>query len=150
MAQCLEVVGEWWTMLILRDSFMGVTRFEDFQQRLGISRNILQVRLGTLVRAGVLERVRYQEHPPRDDYKLTAKGLDLWPVLNAMREWGDRYAAPFGPPVTIVHRSCGSRTHGVLTCEHCGQPLDARNVQVQSVARSAENLAATSTTPKSQ
>ena len=71
VAQCLEVVGEWWTMLIVRDAFLGVTRFEDFQRRLGISRNILQQRLGKLVEAGILKRVPYSEHPPRDDYRLT-------------------------------------------------------------------------------
>ena len=87
VAQCLEVIGEWWTMLVVRDCFMGVTRFEDFQRRLGISRNILHSRLTTLVDAGILKRVPYSVHPPRDDYKLTAKGLDLWPILTAMRQW---------------------------------------------------------------
>ena len=89
VAQCLEVVGEWWSMLVVRDCFLGVTRFEDFQRRLGISRNILQQRLKTLVDAGVLVRVPYSEHPPRYDYRLTDKGRDLWPVLTAMRQWGD-------------------------------------------------------------
>ena len=98
VAQCLEVVGEWWSMLIVRDAFLGVTRFEDFQRRLGISRNILQQRLGQLVDAGVLQRVPYSEHPPRDDYRLTDKGRDLWPVLTAMRQWGDAYAARTGHP----------------------------------------------------
>jgi DNA-binding HxlR family transcriptional regulator len=74
VAQCLEVVGEWWSMLIIRDTFLGVTRFDDFQRRLGISRNILNDRLTTLVDAGVLTRVPYSEHPPRHDYRLTDKG----------------------------------------------------------------------------
>ena len=99
VAQCLEVVGEWWSMLILRDVFLGVTRFDDFQERLGISRNILNQRLNHLVETGVLEKVRYSDHPPRYDYRLTDKGRDLWPVLTAMRQWGDRYAAPDGPPL---------------------------------------------------
>src|SRR5437667_11556808 len=94
VAQCLEVVGEWWSMLIVRDAFLGVTRFDDFQARLGISRNILNQRLGHLVRAGVLEKIAYQARPTRFDYKLTRKGRDLWPVLTALRQWGDRYAAP--------------------------------------------------------
>ncbi len=90
VAQCLEVVGEWWSMLVIRDCFLGITRFDDYQRRLGISRNILQQRLSRLVDAGLLVRVPYQEHPPRYDYRLTDKGRDLWPVVNAMREWGDK------------------------------------------------------------
>jgi DNA-binding HxlR family transcriptional regulator len=129
VAQCLEVVGEWWSMMIVRDTFMGVTRFEDFQRRLGISRNILRERLGTLVEAGVLERIPYSEHPPRYDYKLTQKGKDLWPVLTAMRQWGDQYAAPSGPPIELVHRSCGQTTHAELTCAWCKERLTYRNVQ---------------------
>ena len=99
VAQCLEVVGEWWSMLIVRDVFMGVTRFDAFQERLGISRNILNQRLTHLVEMGVLKKVLYSEHPPRYEYRLTDKGRDLWPVLTAMRQWGDKYAAPDGPPL---------------------------------------------------
>ena len=104
VAQCLEVVGEWWSLLIVRDAFLGVTRFDDFQRRLGISRNMLRQRLTRLVDAGVLEKVPYSEHPPRYDYRLTDKGRDLWPVMTAMRQWGDRHAAPNGPPVALVHK----------------------------------------------
>ncbi len=125
VAQCLEVVGEWWSMLVVRDAFLGVTRFEDFQRRLGISRNILQNRLTTLVDEGILIRVRYSEHPPRDDYRLTDKGRDLWPVLTAMRQWGDRYAAPSGQPVGIVHKSCGELAEPVLVCGSCGDRVVA-------------------------
>ena len=128
VAQCLEIVGEWWTMLIIRDAFLGVTRFEDFQKRLGISRNILQQRLATLVEAGVLKRVPYSEHPPRDDYRLTDKGRDLWPVLTAMRQWGDAYAAPDGPPLEVVHDHCGRAGTQILVCEHCGEPVGPRDV----------------------
>jgi len=129
VAQCLEVVGEWWSMLIVRDAFLGITRFEEFQRRLGISRNILRLRLASLVDAGVLVRVPYSEHPPRDDYKLTAKGRDLWPVLTAMRQWGDQYAAPTGPPIELIHRSCGHPTNAVLVCDVCGERLDTRSVE---------------------
>ncbi len=129
VAQCLEVVGEWWSMLIVRDAFLGVTRFEEFQRRLGISRNILQQRLVTLVGAGVLERVPYSDHPPRHDYRLTAKGLDLWPVVNAMRQWGDRYAAPAGPPVQLVHKGCGEVSDVVLACGTCGEPVGPRDMR---------------------
>src|SRR5689334_24941549 len=79
VAQCLEVVGDWWTMLIVRDAFLGIRHFDQFQQRLGISRNILNQRLGWLVDQGVLEKVAYSEHPPRYEYRLTSKGRDLWP-----------------------------------------------------------------------
>ena len=100
VAQCLEVVGEWWSMLIVRDAFLGVTRFDHFQERLGISRNILDQRLNRLVETGVFAKVPYSEHPPRFDYRLTDKGRDLWPIITTMRQWGDKYAAPDGPPMS--------------------------------------------------
>jgi DNA-binding HxlR family transcriptional regulator len=128
VAQCLEVVGEWWSMLIVRDAFLGVTRFDEFQSRLGISRNILQERLSRLVDAGVLVRVPYSSHPPRHDYRLTDKGRDLWPVLTAMRQWGDQHAAPNGPPLEVVHSECGAVAHGVFVCSSCGEPIGPRDV----------------------
>lgn len=129
VAQCLEVVGEWWSILILRDVFMGVTRFDALRDRLGISRNILHQRLNRLVESGVLVRVSYSEHPPRYDYRLTEKGRDLWPVLTAMRGWGDTYAAPDGPPVLMIHRGCGQVADAVMTCSVCGEPLGARDLR---------------------
>jgi DNA-binding HxlR family transcriptional regulator len=129
VAQCLEVVGEWWTMLIVRDAFFGVTRFDDFQARLGIARNVLTQRLDHLVQAEVLRRVPYQEHPARYEYRLTEKGRDLWPVLTAMRQWGDAWAAPHGPPVELVHEACGQVATAELTCSGCGQRLDPRQVR---------------------
>jgi DNA-binding HxlR family transcriptional regulator len=129
VAQCLEVIGEWWSMLVVRDAFMGVTRFEDFQRRLGISRNILQQRLTRLVDEGVLARVPYSEHPPRHEYRLTDKGRDLWPVLTAMRQWGDHHAAPTGPPVEVVHSACGARTDLALVCASCGERVGPRDVR---------------------
>ena len=128
VAQALEVVGEWWTLLIVRDAFLGVSRFEDFHERLGISRNVLQQRLGKLVDAGVLERVPYSEHPPRSAYRLTKKGQDLWPVLTALRQWGDRWAAPDGPPIRMIHDTCGKAVQAVPTCSACGERLTAKNV----------------------
>jgi DNA-binding HxlR family transcriptional regulator len=130
VAQCLEVVGEWWTMLIVRDVFLGVRRFEAFQLRLGISRNVLTERLAGLVDAGILIKVPYQEHPPRFDYRLTAKGRDLWPVLNAMRQWGDRHAAPNGPRLVMSHRGCGHTAEPVLHCPECGDDVTARDYDV--------------------
>jgi DNA-binding HxlR family transcriptional regulator len=131
VAQCLEVVGEWWSMLIIRDAFVGVRRFDDFQSRLGISRNILNVRLRTLVEAGVLERVPYQARPVRHEYRLTDKGRDLWPVLTTMREWGDTWAAPNGAPLEAVHDACGEVMHLKYTCDACGEPADRRSVRVR-------------------
>jgi DNA-binding HxlR family transcriptional regulator len=128
VAQCLDVVGEWWSLLIVRDAFLGVTRFDDFQARLGISRNILTQRLNRLVEGGILKRVPYSDHPPRSEYRLTGKGRDLWPVVTAMRQWGDRWAAPGGPPVETRHTGCGHIAMAVPTCSHCGEPLDARSV----------------------
>lgn len=128
VAQCLEVVGDWWTMLIVRDAFLGVRRFDQLQQRLGISRNILNQRLGWLVEQGVLRKEQYSDHPPRFEYRLTDKGRDLWPVLNALREWGDKHAAPDGPPLQLVHDACGNVTEAVLSCAECGEPLDLRGV----------------------
>ena len=128
VAWCLEVVGELWTLLIVRDAFLGVTRFDDFQARLGISRNILTQRLNHLVDSGILTRVRYTDHPPRAEYRLTSKGRDLWHVVVAMRQWGDRWAAPGGPPVQTRHTACGHIVDAVPTCSHCGEPLDARSV----------------------
>jgi DNA-binding HxlR family transcriptional regulator len=127
VAQCLEIVGEWWSLLIVRDAFLGVRRFDDFAARLGISRSVLNQRLSGLVEAGVLDRVRYSEHPPRDEYRLTDKGRDLWGVITAMRQWGDRWAAPDGPPVEVVHIACGHLSEARFTCSHCGEALGPRS-----------------------
>src|SRR5947208_4738202 len=131
VAQCLEVVGEWWSLLIIRDTFLGVRRFDDFHARLGISRNILNHRLSHLVEHGVLARVPYQDNPPRWEYCLTAKGRDLWHVVTALRQWGDRWAAPEGPPLEMRHKSCGRVVKAVTVCSHCGELLDLRSVSVE-------------------
>lgn len=130
VARTLDIVGEWWTMLIVRDAFLGVTRFDHFQRRLGIARNVLAARLDKLVDAGVLERLAYQERPPRYDYRLTAKGRDLWPVLTTLREWGDRWARDDdSPPMTLVHTTCGERTHIAIHCDVCGEQMSGRDVK---------------------
>lgn len=129
VAQTLEVVGEWWTMLVIRDLFLRVRRFDEIQERLGISRNVLAERLDHLVDHGIVERRPYQEHPVRYDYVLTAKGRDLWPLVTAMREWGDKWAAPSGPPVELLHTTCGHRVHSVPTCSACGEVLELHDVR---------------------
>jgi DNA-binding HxlR family transcriptional regulator len=143
VAQCLEVVGEWWSMLILRDVFLGVTRFDDFQKRLGIARNILNQRLNHLVEHGVLEKVLYSDRPPRFDYRLTTKGRDLWPVLTAMRQWGDRYAAPDGPPLELTHKSCGHVADAVMVCSACSERIEARDVRAGPGPGAVEPLVGT-------
>ncbi|HUD69533.1 MAG TPA: helix-turn-helix domain-containing protein [Acidimicrobiales bacterium] len=130
VAQCLEVVGEWWSLLIVRDAFLGVSRFDDFQRRLGISRNVLHQRLDRLVDADVLVKVPYSTKPPRSEYRLTRRGRDLWPVLNAMRQWGDQYAAPNGPPIQVVHTACGSAAPTNVVCSSCGKGVTAKDVAV--------------------
>ena len=133
VAQSLEIVGEWWTLLILRDAFLGIRRFDDFVERLGISRNVLTNRLDTLVEAGVLERRAYDEGRGRYDYLLTDKGRALWPVMTALRQWGDEWIYGEGnEPLTIEHRSCGHVTTAEMRCDTCGELLDARSVRVTS------------------
>lgn len=131
IARSLEVIGEWWTLLILRDAFLGVTRFEAFQERLGIARNVLSTRLDTLVNHGVLERRCYDEARGRHDYVLTDKGKALWPVLETIRQWGDEWIVGDGnEPVRVIHTRCGEHTNPVLTCDHCGEQLDRRELRL--------------------
>jgi DNA-binding HxlR family transcriptional regulator len=134
IARSLEIVGEWWTPLILRDAFLGVTRFEELQQRLGIARNILTKRLDTLVDAGVMERRVYDEARDRSDYVLTEKGRALWPVLVTLRQWGDEWVTGKArAPIALVHKTCGAQTTAELVCDHCGEQLHQRDLR--SVAR---------------
>lgn len=132
VAQALEVIGEWWTLLILRDAFLGITRFDDFATRLGISRNILTARLDTLVEHDVLARVPYDEARGRYDYRLTDKGRALFPVLTALREWGDEWIlGKDHAPVVVEHTTCGEISRGVLTCDHCGDELTTKTVRAR-------------------
>jgi DNA-binding HxlR family transcriptional regulator len=129
IAGALEVVGERWSLLIVRDIMLGVRRFDRLQESLGIARNVLQKRLEMLVDQGVLERRLYQERPERHEYRLTEKGLDLWPAIVALMKWGDRYTAPeAGPPVLLEHRGCGGAVDDHRLCEACGTRLSARDV----------------------
>jgi DNA-binding HxlR family transcriptional regulator len=124
VAATLEVVGDPWTLLILRDAFAGVRRFERWQETLGVARNVLAARLKALVAHGVLERRLYSAHPPRFEYVLTPKGRDLSDVLLALAAWGDRHVyGPAGGPVRFTHRACGHAFHGLMVCEACGEPI---------------------------
>jgi DNA-binding HxlR family transcriptional regulator len=131
IARTLEVVGERWTLLVLRECFLGTTRFASFQRRLGIARNVLQTRLELLVDEGILVRRRYQERPPRDEYRLTDQGRDLLPVLISLLQWGDRHRSPQGPPAAIAHASCGGPVNAALRCERCGALVEGRTIAVQ-------------------
>jgi DNA-binding HxlR family transcriptional regulator len=129
VARTLEIAGEWWTFLILRDLFQGVRRFDDMQRRTGIARNILSDRLRTLVEHGIIERRLYQERPERFEYRLTEKGIDLYPVLVTLMAWGDRWAAgEEGPPVILNHKGCGHDVMPGLSCPDCGQAIGARDM----------------------
>jgi DNA-binding HxlR family transcriptional regulator len=131
-ARTLELVGERWTLLILRDAFLGIRRFGEFQQSLGVARNVLATRLDRLVDEGVLERRRYQERPERFEYRLTDKGIALWPVLMALTAWGDAYTAgEHGPPMLFEHRGCGGRIDDHLSCDRCGERLTPRDIEVR-------------------
>jgi DNA-binding HxlR family transcriptional regulator len=132
IARTAAVLGERWTLVILRQAFRGMRRFEDIQRDLGIARNILADRLQTLVAEGILERRPYQDRPPRYEYRLTQKGRDLYPVLIALMEWGDRYTAgEAGAPVVLVHEPCGHETSPRFVCDHCGQELDPREMRAE-------------------
>jgi DNA-binding HxlR family transcriptional regulator len=124
IARSLDRVGEWWSILILRDALRGVTRFEDFRKNLGVAPNMLTRRLNALVESGLLERRRYSERPPRDEYVPTARGRDFRPVLLALLAWGNRHFAPEGPSVEVVNRETGVAADPVLVDRHTGLPVD--------------------------
>lgn len=131
VARTVSVIGDRWTLLILRDCFFRVRRFEEFERRLGITRHVLADRLKKLVAAGVLARVAYQRRPPRYEYRLTEKGLDLQPVLLALVHWGDLHKADArGRPRLYEHKECGHLFDPVMTCSACGGQVTARNVRV--------------------
>jgi DNA-binding HxlR family transcriptional regulator len=130
IAKSLEVIGERWSLLIVRDVLNGNRRFGEMQSSLGVARNVLSSRLQRLVDEGILERRAYQESPPRHEYFLTEKGLDLWPALIALLHWGDRYSTgPEGPPRLIVHKECGGSISDRGVCESCGKVLTARDAR---------------------
>lgn len=131
MARALAVVGDRWTLMILRDAFLQVRRFDDFQARLGIARRVLAERLAGLVADGILEKSAYQQRPTRHEYRLTEKGLALYPVILSLVHWGDAfYAGADGPPMLHQHKACGHDFRSVLACSECGEQVGARDVSV--------------------
>jgi DNA-binding HxlR family transcriptional regulator len=131
IARTLEVLGERWTLLIVRDSLLGLRRFDEFQQSLGVARNVLTDRLRRLVDAGVMERFEYQTRPQRFEYRLTAMGQELATPLIGLMHWGDRHlAGSVGPPRLTHHRECGGSLQTRLVCERCGQVADASQAEI--------------------
>jgi DNA-binding HxlR family transcriptional regulator len=128
IAQTLAFLGERWTMLVLREVFLGRRRFDQMQAELGIASNVLSARLATLLDEGILERHPYSEHPQRYEYRLTEKGRELQPVLLEMMKWGNRHKVD-APPVIAIHTDCGHAMEPVETCSHCGGELTTRNVR---------------------
>jgi len=130
IARTLSVIGDRWTMLILRDAFLRIRKFEDYQKDLGISRQRLSDRLKKLVDEGVLEKHQYQAAPPRYDYRLTQKGLDLYPVVMAMVNWGDKYMDQGkGAPMVYKHTACNHYFIAQIACSECGEVINPRDVR---------------------
>ncbi|GAA2591060.1 helix-turn-helix domain-containing protein [Actinomadura fulvescens] len=132
IARTLDVFGEWWTPLIVRDVHLGLRRFEQIQSNLGISRKVLTQRLERLVEEDVLARRPYSERPPRDEYVLTERGRELVPILLALMAWGDRWTAgEDGPPMIVRHETCGQVITPVVGCPACGEALTADAVPAE-------------------
>ena len=126
-----------WTFVILRELFLGNRRFEGLRLHSGMSPRSLTLRLGRLVEADILEKAPCRDAPAFHEYRLTAKGLELWPVLVTLRQWGERWAGPWGrsgPPFTLMHRGHEHPLHAVLSCAECGEAVDARSGQVLPAA----------------
>ncbi len=126
VARTVELIGDSWTQMILREMFLGSRRFEDLKARTGAVPHVLSQRLKRLEAEAILERRAYSDRPPRHEYKLTAKGRDLWPIIVAMKQWGDTWLGGDGePPITLTHTECGQVTRPRLVCSACGEPIRA-------------------------
>jgi DNA-binding HxlR family transcriptional regulator len=135
VARTLEVVGEKWALLAIREVFLGVRRFEEMLTNIGAPRDTLAARLRTLVEHGILERRQYSDHPPRDEYVLSAAGRDLYPVILGLMQWGDRHRPVDGGPPMVLDHACGHRLEPRLDCAHCGEQIQARQVTRVTSAR---------------
>ena len=129
VARTLDLMGDRWSILVLREAFWGTRRFEVFQRHLGIARNILTDRLNKLVDAGILEKQQYTDRPPRFEYRLTPAGRELWPILITLMQWGDKHLPDPGEALpTITHAACGHAEGFTLACNHCGDQVGPRDV----------------------
>lgn len=127
--RALDIIGDRWTILILRDAFRGIRRFEEFRADLGIAKPVLSDRLGRLVDGGVLERVPYSEHPPRHEYRLTPMGVELSPALVALMRWGDRHLSTNGPPTLLIHDECGHELDQGFWCPCCRNTISPTHIR---------------------
>jgi DNA-binding HxlR family transcriptional regulator len=134
VARTLSVIGERWAMLVLREAFLGTRRFDDFQERTGASRPVLAERLKQLTEHDVLRRQQYAQRPDRYEYRLTEKGLELYPVIVSLMTWGDRWMDDGnGPPLKLTHLGCGGPLSPTYVCGSCGEPVTARDVRPDAV-----------------
>ncbi len=134
IARTTDLIGDWWTPLVMRQAFLGCRRFDQFQESLGVSRAVLTTRLNRLVEEGMLTRHRYQQHPPRHEYRLTDKGRGFWMVLAAMWRWGQDWLPDDDDP-ELVDRDTGERVVPLVVDEATGAPLDVRRLRLGSAAR---------------
>lgn len=139
VARTLEIMGERWTVLVMREAFLGTRRFEAFLENTGAARNILSDRLAKLVANGIMERRQYSERPPRYEYRLTPKGVDLYPAIIALLKWGDDHLAEeCGPAVLLQHKTCEHIGTPELRCSHCGEKIDPREMRALPGPASAQ------------
>lgn len=133
VARSAAILGDHWNLLLIRQACLGTRRFDDFQQALGIGRNILTNRLNRLVDEGLFQRVLYQETPARFEYRLTDKGREVYPILAAMAAWGDLWlTGPEGTPLVLHHTTCDHDMHAVVVCSECEEPLHARDIRAKA------------------
>lgn len=139
IARALAVVGDGWMLVMLRDAFLGRRRFSEFEAGSGAQANVVSDRLKRMVDLGLLDRVEYQQHPSRHEYRLTDKGRDLYPALLMLARWGDTHLDDgTGPPMEFVHTGCGHPADPHVACRHCGDELDVRSVQARPVPADVE------------
>ena len=131
IARAAAQVGDEWTLLILRELFLRTRRFDDFLRLTGMSSHLLSQRLKKLEEQGVIRREPYSKRPPRYEYRLTEKGRDLWPVIIALKQWGDRWLSTEETPVEIIHTHCGQVSKPQMSCPECGEPINAHDAEVR-------------------
>ena len=129
VARTVGLVGDPWTLMILRECFLGSRRFDDFQRNTGASPHLVSQRLKKLEAEGVMERRAYSERPLRHEYRLTEKGRDLWPVVMTLKNWGDKWLADGPPPLRVRHKGCGHVAAPRIVCGACGEPMEARDAE---------------------
>jgi len=131
VSRALSIVGDRWSLLIIRSAFLGTRRFSDFQSEIGVTRPRLSDRLSKLVQGGVFEKVEYQNNPVRYEYRLTEQGVDLYPVIMSLVKWGDKWlAGEAGKPLEYIHQKCGNKVMPNLTCPGCAQEIDPHDMLV--------------------